>query len=158
MMKPKPFLTSNHFTVPTNIGPPTKLQLTRWAGRPCVCWTIAALLPHRRLAGMSAATLKLCLHEVSLWAADEIFAICNHSNATLGRWAGPPRNPADHPGYKCPSRSPESNVICRPGKDPANTYPDARSVAAYFDHWVKDWQVGSGQNGRTSEMCRKSRG
>src|SRR5881394_2020856 len=64
---------------------------------------------------------------------------------------------ADHLCYKCPSRSPESNVICRPGKDPAKTYPDARSFAAYFDHWVKDWQVGTGQNEAARGMRRKNR-
>src|SRR5258705_1633757 len=91
----------------------------------------------------------MCLQEVSLFSPE-----MKESSLPIYQADGQVRHgfPPITFRYECPSRSTESNVICRPGEDPAQTYPDARSVAAYFDHWIKVWQARSGQNGTMREI------
>jgi hypothetical protein len=66
-MKPNPFFTSNHFTVPTNIGPPTKnftgnVEPDRASANGC-----------GRAATSQAVLIVtswiLCLHEMHAWVA-----------------------------------------------------------------------------------------
>src|SRR6267142_3263820 len=73
-MKPNPFFTSNHFTVPTNIGPPTKsftrkVEPDRASANGCgraatsqavliiTSWILYLHEVHARVAGIATASL-----------------------------------------------------------------------------------------------------